>query len=104
MDNELNEMNEFGFWYVWKTPADSPKDLLYIGRIPATSEGWDEMGCDLYPRLFEAELIPDPEQMEAAEADTDQSIALIYHNTYTEGTAIRFTSFQLWATIPEAGC
>lgn len=67
-----------GFWYVFECTPDNGE--MYRGRIDGTSDGWDEMGCDLYERLHEAELIPHPELMEAAEADTDKSIALIYHD------------------------
>ena len=64
-----------GYWYVFIL-IDGVEKL--VGSIEATSEGWDEMGCDLYARLYEAELITDPELLEAAEADTDKTIALIY--------------------------
>ena len=54
-----------GYWYVFIL-IDGVEKL--VGSIEATSEGWDEMGCDLYARLYEAELITDPELLEAVPA------------------------------------
>ena len=70
-----------GWWHVFRTGPGG--EQTYIGYLEATSEGWDEMGCDLYTRMHEADLIDDPELLEAAEADIDRTIALIY----TEPTA-----------------
>jgi len=79
----MQDFENYGYWYVWSGDH-------YIGAIQATSEKWEEMGCDLYPRLYEAELIPDIDQMEAAEADTDQSICLIYKNS-DKGYLVQFS-------------
>jgi len=74
---EAVECNQNRGWFnVFRIGSDGEE--LFIGRVEGTSLGWEEMGCDLYPRLFEAGLIDDPEEMEAAEADIDQTISLIY--------------------------
>ena len=89
-----------GFWYVWlfeshpSVAVEGDTQYQYVGRIEATSEGWEEMGCDLYPRLDEAGLIPDYNSIEAAEADTDHSICLIYKNSF-DGYIIQYAEIDL---------
>ena len=66
-----------GYWYVFRNDSKDKEWIeTLIGRVEATAEGWEEIGCDLYPRLHEAGLIPDHDTIYKAEADTGKSIVL----------------------------
>lgn len=90
-----------GYWYAFKID-DQNGCHMYQGRVDGTSEGWEEMGCDLYPRLHEAKLIADPDNMEDecdyqvyfSEVDLHQSLDIHDERLGKEDCCHRYLDFQ----------